>query len=272
LKRRRWKSRTPTKKSRRKRWFIALIIVVLFTIQAMIFIDHNLKPPLMNLAKVRIKQLATQSINAAITDQISKGGTNFENLIDWKTDPTGKVKGFTLNYTEHMKITSNAINIVQHQLNQLKEIPEHIPLGMAMESPIIASFGPEIPVRLLPVGNVKVDVNTRYQNAGINMILVEVYIRIIAELSVIIPFDSEAEMVETELPISYSLVVGDVPMYYFDNKGNPVGNTKEILPPNISIPNLNNPSSSKESSSDQEAKDTSLGGTTITLPETGKPK
>ncbi|MDT2248692.1 sporulation protein YunB [Paenibacillus larvae] len=141
-----------------------------------------------------------------------------------------------------------------------------------MESPIIASFGPEIPVRLLPVGNVKVDVNTRYQNAGINMILVEVYIRIIAELSIIIPFDSEAEMVETELPISYSLVVGDVPMYYFDNKGNPVGNTKEILPPNISIPNLNNPSSSKESSSDQETKGTSLGGTTITLPETGKPK
>lgn len=94
-----------------------------------------------------------------------------------------------------------------------------------------------VPIRLVPAGAVKVDLNTRQKDAGINMLLVEVYIRIIAEVTIIIPFDTDSEIVETEVPISYLLVVGDVPMYYFDNKGKPLDDSGEgVLPPTISLP------------------------------------
>lgn len=203
----------------------------------------------MSLAKVRIKQIATQSINSAITDRIA-GHTNAEQLIDWKMDKNGKTTGFMLNYSEHMRITSDTISTVQKLLIDLKTVDEHVPIGQAVNSALLASFGPEIPIRLVPVGNVKADLGTRVQNAGINMILVEVYVRIIAEVTVIIPFDTDTEIVETEIPISYSLVVGDVPSYYFDNKGNPAGGSNQPLPPNISLPNLNMiPSSSGSGSS-----------------------
>ncbi|WP_248928112.1 sporulation protein YunB [Paenibacillus hamazuiensis] len=235
--RRRWKSRPAPAKHVKRNILIALLIFMLFSIQSFIYIEKNLKPPLMNLAKIRIKQLATQSINTAITERMSQG-TNYDKLIDWRTDASGKVTGFTLNYAEHMKITSDTITTVDTLLKNLKEIPEHIPLGQAMNSAILASFGPDIPIRLVPAGAVKVDLSTRYQNAGINMILVEVYLRIIAEVTIIIPFDSEPEIVETEVPISYSLVVGDVPTYYFDGKGNPVGGSSGALPPSISLPGL----------------------------------
>ncbi|MFS0840170.1 sporulation protein YunB [Paenibacillus sp. 1P03SA] len=235
--RQRWKSRPTRKQGWKKRLFIVLLIFTLVSLQSFIIIERNLKPPLMNLAKVRIKQIATESINEAISDRISRG-TDFEKLIDWKTDSGGKVSGFMLNYSEHMRITAETRGAVQSQLNRLTAIPEHIPLGQAMGSAILASFGPNIPIRITPAGAVKVDLSTRHENAGINMILVEVYIRIVAEVSVIIPFDSEPEIVETEIPISYSLVVGDVPMYYFDNKGNPVGSSKDAVPPSISLPNL----------------------------------
>ncbi|MDF2669779.1 MAG: yunB [Paenibacillus sp.] len=232
---RRWRSRS-TKKGKRKAFFIALVISFLFFIQSFIYIDRNLWPPLMNLAKVRMKQMATEAINNAISERISEG-TNLEALIDWKMDRNGKINGFMLNYSEHMKIRSQAVSTVQTSLQELKEMPEHIPLGQAMNSAIIASFGPKIPIKFVPAGLVKVDLSTRQQNAGINMILVEVYIHIVAEVSIIIPFDSEPEVVETEIPISYVLVVGDVPMYYMDNKGNPTG-TSPAVPPSISLPNL----------------------------------
>ncbi|WP_082651914.1 sporulation protein YunB [Gorillibacterium timonense] len=236
MSRRRWRSRRPRKGSRRRLvWFVLLVFLLSF-VQSFIFIEKNLKPPLMNLAKIRLKQMATQSINKAIADRIAEE-TNFDKLIDWRTDKDGKVTGFMLNYTEHMRITSDTINRVQNLLLGLKRMPEHIPLGMAMNSAIFASFGPDIPIRLTPAGAVKVDLNTRYQNAGINMILVEVYIRIMAEVTIIIPFDTEPEIVETELPISYLLVVGDTPMYYYDNKGNPVGNSSP-LPPGVTLPGL----------------------------------
>ncbi|NEW08406.1 sporulation protein YunB [Paenibacillus sp. SYP-B3998] len=239
MRRRRWRSRPTGKTSRKRVLLIGLLILVLFVVQSFMFVERNLRPPLMNLAKIRIKQIATQAINSAIANHIA-GNTNAEKLIDWKTDKNGKITGFMLNYAEHMRITSDTIKTVQGELNNLQSINEHIPIGQAMNSAILASFGPDVPIKLLPVGNVKVDLNTRSQNAGINMVLFEVYVRIIAEVSVIIPFDSDTEIVETEIPISYSLVVGDVPTYYFDSKGNPVGSNKDSVPPNLSLPSLPN--------------------------------
>lgn len=235
--RRRWRSRPSGAKHRKRNIVLALLVIMLFMIYSFIYIEKNLKQPLMNLAKIRIKQIATESINKAISEQLAKG-MNYEKLIDWRTDRNGKVTGFTLNYAEHMKITTGSIAIVEKMLKDLKEIPDHIPLGQAMNSAILASFGPDIPIRLVPEGAVKAVLQTRVQNAGINMVLVEVYLHITSEVTIIIPFDTEPEIVETEVPISYSLVVGDVPMYYFDGKGNPVGGTTGALPPNISLPNL----------------------------------
>ncbi|TVY09513.1 sporulation protein YunB [Paenibacillus cremeus] len=235
MKKRRWRS-GPTGKNRvRRNILIALVILLLFFMQGYIYIDKNLKEPLTNLARIRLKQIATDSINTAISERIAET-TNFEKLIDWRLDRNGKINGFSLNYAEHMKITADTIQIVKNQLQKLEQVPEHIPLGQAMNSPLLASFGPDIPIRLVPAGAAKVDLNTRYQNAGINMIMVEVYVRITVEVSVIIPFDSETEMVETELPISYSLVVGDVPSYYFDGKGNSVG--QNTPPPGIALPHV----------------------------------
>jgi sporulation protein YunB len=252
--RRRWRSRPSGKSNRKKKLLIALLIFFLFVLQGFIFVERNLRPPLMSLAKVRIKQIATQSINTAIADRISEK-TNAEQLIDWKTDKNGKTTGFMLNYAEHMRITSDTINTVQKLLDNLKSISERIPLGQALNSAILASFGPDIPIRFVPAGNVKVDLSTRYQNAGINMILVEVYVRIIAEVTVIVPFDTDTEIVETEIPISYSLVVGDVPTYYFDNKGNPVGSNKDTAPPNLSLPNLNMTPSTNSNGANATQKD-----------------
>ncbi|WP_246096280.1 sporulation protein YunB [Paenibacillus sinopodophylli] len=226
----------PTRPRIRRRtiFIITLIVMMIFTIQSFVYIERNLRPPLMNIAKIRVKQVATQAINKAITEQVASR-SDTDKLIDWKMNSNGKISGFMLNYAEHMSITSQTINTVQTTLNDMKDIPEHIPIGHALNSAIISSFGPRVPVKFEPVGAVKVDLSTRQKDAGINMILVEVYIRIIAEVTIIIPFDTEPEIVETDIPISYLLVVGDVPMYYYDNTGKPVGDSAAQAP-NISVP------------------------------------
>jgi len=224
---------------------LVVVLSMLFMLQTFIFIEKNMKPPLMNLAQVRVKQIATQAINSAISERLASAA-NYDKLIEWQRDNNGSVTSFVLNYAEHMKITAETVNTVQSQLLKLQSLPEHIPLGQAMGSAILASFGPDIPVKLVPMGSAQVTLNTRYQNAGINMILVEVYIRVIAEVSVIIPFDSKPEIVETEIPISYVLVVGGTPMYYMDNKGQPIGNSA-APPPSVSLPNLKmSPGAAKE--------------------------
>lgn len=224
----------------KKKWgfkktsMVVLVIIIVITIPTFVFVERNLREPLMHVAKIRVKQIATQAINEAITEQVAQQAQT-EELIDWKMDSNGKISGFMLNYSEHMKITSATIETVQNSLSDLQEIPEHIPIGHAFNSALISNYGPKIPVTFEPLGAVKVELNTREKNAAINMVLVEVYIKVITEISIIIPFDTDPELVEAEIPISYLLVVGDVPMYYYDSTGKPVGDSAPQAP-NISVP------------------------------------
>ncbi|RUT48754.1 sporulation protein YunB [Paenibacillus anaericanus] len=233
--RRGWHSRRRRKpRSRRKIWIVFAIITMFVFVQFFLYIERNMKAPIMHLAQIRVKQIATESINEAITAQVAnKAG--IDDLIDWRTDQAGKITGFMLNYSAHMQITSDTIKTVRSTLDQVSRLSEHIPLGQALGSPIIASFGPSIPIKIEPKGEVKVDLDTRRQDVGINNVLVEVFLRVKTELSVVVPFDMGPQSVETEIPISYLLVVGDVPTYYYDNKGNPVGDNGANAP-TISLP------------------------------------
>lgn len=240
-------------------WLVVFVLMLFFSLQSFIFIEKNLKPPLMAVAEIRIKQIATQAINEAITEKVTNGA-EFDKLVDWKTDNSGKVTGFMLNYMEHLKIASETEQVVEETLNSLQKVPEHIPLGQALDSAIIASFGPDIPIKFVPAGAAKIDLGTRQKDAGINMLLVEVYIRVTVEVKIIIPFDTKSQVLQTDIPISYMLVVGDVPMYYFDGSGNPVGeNSSQAPPPSIALP----PAEREQSQSNGQGKEAEE--TTVTI-------
>ncbi|MBJ9991415.1 MULTISPECIES: sporulation protein YunB [Paenibacillus] len=231
----RWRSRGASRpRSRRRVWLIGALVFLILMLQGFAYVENHLKPPIMYLAKIRMKQIATDAINEAVAAQVAEG-ENADDLIDWKMDTSGKVSGFMLNYAEHMKITSSTFKVVQSTLEDKHKLAESIPLGQALGSPIIASFGPNIPIRVEPQGAVKVDLKTREKDAGINMVLVEIYIHVTVEVGVVVPFDMEPEIVDTEIPVSYLMVVGNVPMYYYDSKGTPVGESGAAAP-SIALP------------------------------------
>lgn len=231
----RWRNRPVKPLSRKKIWLLSIIIFLFVSVQTFVYVEKRIKPHLMNLATFRVKQMATEAINSAITNRISRTA-NFENLVEWMRDDSGNISGFNLNYAQHLKIASDTVQHVEELLHHLGERGERIPLGRAVGSTLFASAGPKIPIRFVPLGHAKVELRTRERDAGINMLLVEVYLHIHAEVTIIIPFDTQPEIIMADIPISYILVVGDVPMYYFDNKGNSTGIGNPVGVPNISLP------------------------------------
>jgi sporulation protein YunB len=226
--------RRPKRMKRKYFWLIISVLLLFIIIQSVMFLDRELRTPLMFLAKIRINQMATEAINSAITEEVAQTADG-DKLIQWKTTPEGKITGFLIDYKEQMGITAKTIAVVTRVLKQHEDVPEHIPIGHALNSPFLSSLGPRVSVTFHPASVIKVDIETQQSEAGINMLLVEVYIRIRTEVSVIIPFDQAPEMLETKIPLSYVLVVGDVPTYYYDNKGNPVGNAAAQAP-TITLP------------------------------------
>jgi len=233
-----WTKRPP-RRLRVTRGRIALLFLLSTVMSAVLiirFFDVKLREPLFFLAKTRLTQIATEAINAAIAERFAEQAAT-DSLIRWQKDDSGRIIGFVIDYKEQLKITSETIRIVQGILREKEEIPEHIPLGHALKSPLLSAIGPRVSVTFHPLGAVKADVETRQVDAGINNVLVEVFLRIRTDIAIVIPFDREPETIETEIPLSYLLVVGDVPLYYYDNKGNPVGSGAAQAPP-IALPGL----------------------------------
>lgn len=232
-----WTPRRPRRKLKRRQvWLIVCLLLLFAVIQSFVYFDRELKEPLMFLAQVRVKQMATEAINTAITQEIAKTA-DADKMLQWKLDNSGRVTGFLMDYKEQMRLTSRTIQIVERVLKEKEETPDHIPLGHALNSPLLSAIGPRLSITFHPVSAVQVDVDTRQTETAINMVLVEVFIRIKTDIAVVIPFDQAPETLETEIPLSYALVVGDVPMYYYDNKGNPVGGSSVQAPP-IALPAL----------------------------------
>lgn len=236
LLRRKFRSQPQKPFSKKTIFFITVIVTVVLSLQSFIFLEKNIKEPLMSVARIRVKQVATEAINQAIANQT--GETDLDQLVTRWTNFSGDVTGLALNYGEHMKITSQVVDIVTKALEERVHIEEHIPLGQALDSAIISAFGPKIPLKFESAGAPRVELGTRREDAGINMLLITVFVRITAEVMIYIPFDTGPEVVSTEIPISYILVKGDVPMYYFDAKGNPLGGSGNsvTLPPSIALP------------------------------------
>lgn len=78
-------------------------------------------------------------------------------------------------------------------------------------------MGPSLPVTYVPIGAVKTNLETKMAEAGINMVLVTVYIRVEVTLRIVIPFATDQTTVVTSIPITNSLVIGDVPDYWYNN-------------------------------------------------------
>src|SRR5690554_914806 len=86
---RRWRSANSQSKGKKRIILIVLFLLVFTSAQTFIYLERNLREPLMKVASIRVKQKATEAINTAITEKLAQGN-NFGKLIDWKEDNSGR--------------------------------------------------------------------------------------------------------------------------------------------------------------------------------------
>lgn len=239
-------SRKPrlSRKTKKRIFFFSLVFFLAISLQSFLYVERNLAPALMEIAKIRVTQIATQAINDAISKKIAQGA-NFKELIDFVKDNDGKISMMMFNTTEYARIVGETTARVEHSLARLEESGDltTIPIGQALNSNILAEYGPHVPITLVPKGAASVNLYTKTEQSGINMVLVTAYVQIVVEVKVVIPFATDATIVKNDIPISSALVVGNVPQFYYDGNGNAVG--KNNSAPNINFgPSINQPGTS----------------------------
>lgn len=205
--------------SRTKAFFIAVVIFLVLSIQTLVFLEKRLEPTLLILASQKTEQLAKEAITDAVTKRISQQGVDFNQIVRIEKDNQGQIQAYQFNFKEYARIVGETTSRVQNKLQEFEteKVDRTIPLGLATGNSFLANMGPELPITFMPIGSVKTRLETGLKEAGINMVLVTVYIFVEVDLRIVIPFATDEQTVTTKIPITHSLIVGDVPQYLYNS-------------------------------------------------------
>ena len=194
--------------------FIIVIIIILSIIIA-IYFGKNVKPVVLDYSIAEVRSLGVNAVNQAAVIVINDELT-YDDL-------------FKIEYTNDKKISmikanSPAINMLARNmsivtLNNLKNIgiqELNIPLGTFTGINLFSGHGPDITIKIIPIGNVLCDFKSQFIEAGINQTLHKIYIDVMVDISIILPIDDINVSVETEILVCENLIIGEIPNIYLN--------------------------------------------------------
>lgn len=216
--------------SKRGRKKLVIIITFLLTITIFFYsyIESNIRPKIIAMSEIKARLIATQAINDAVSKKIALNA--FNNLVNIKTDNTGKITMVQANTVEMNRLAVETSIAIQKELEDIKTRGIKIPIGNVLGSQIFADFGPIININIQPAGSVNVDFITEFVEAGINQTRLKICLIVNTKVQIIIPFAGEKIDVSTHIPISETIIVGDVPESYINIPKDKSNDLLKIVP------------------------------------------
>ncbi|WP_407272553.1 sporulation protein YunB [Radiobacillus sp. PE A8.2] len=229
-------------------FIITFILFVLSIFISIIVINNKITPILIEIAQYRTEQHANRAMGIAVNKKLVED-LDTEDLIEIDYDEEGNVVSYGFNPVVQNRVQRNIQYRVENFLAELEKgnIPDQgapldveldqeeqpsseavreksnlieIPIGQVLGIPLLANFGPRIPVNIETTGFVSTEVKSSVLDLGINNTYIEMYVLIEVELRVLIPFESAPVHLEQRIPIGNRGINGEVPYYYNDGGGN----------------------------------------------------
>jgi len=195
---------------RLKPWVIIILLVLVATF---FLISYRLAASFKNAAINQAQLEGVGAVNRAVLDTVVKE-VRYERLVIVRQDNEGQVVLVQPNPIEMSRIIALTQLAVREQLLELESKDVTIPLGLAVGSPLLSSWGPRLAVRVMPVGAVNVKLRDSFESAGINQTRHLVTLDIHSTIKVIVPFYVDEVTITTNMPLAETIVVGRIPATY----------------------------------------------------------
>lgn len=161
-------------------------------------------------AQIRGQELLFRSIYRS-----SASNLGYNDLVSVHKDSDGRVvmlQPLTVKMNRFMAMVALEI---EHSLEaEMRRQDISVPAGQVFGSTIMGGAGPMVHVRILPAGRVQVEMEDRFESAGINQTRHLVCLKVRGKMQVLAPFLREEVPISADVPIVESIIVGQVPGTY----------------------------------------------------------
>lgn len=192
---------------------IAILIFLAVFIFCTVYFRKNIVPTVMDSSIAQVRAITTNAVNIAATTVLNDGLT-YEELFDVKYDDTGKITMIQANSPRINAIAREIANLAQANLDTLGTQEISIAVGTFTGLALLTGFGPDVTIKIVPIGTVNCDFVSYFQSAGINQTSHKIYIDVYADVNIITPIDEPTVRVKAEVLVCENVIVGDVPDTY----------------------------------------------------------
>lgn len=197
----------------KKRKIIVLSIVLFLVLIGWTYFATSINPVIHNMVEVKGKSLTTKAINSAVADVVMNSVV-YDDLINIVTDELGNISMIQANSLEINNLSKDLAQVTERLIEEYGHGGITIPLGTFSGIPLFVGTGPNVRIKVNPVGAVNCSFISQFVSAGINQTNHKIYLKVDANVGIVMPMSTKKINVEHQVLISESIIVGQVPEVY----------------------------------------------------------
>ena len=175
--------------------------------------------PIRTLAQTQVKNVTSDLINDAIDAQIESGSIQYDRIVYFEKDLSGKITALKTNMTEVNRLKTDILNIINDEILELDSSDLGIPLGNMLLPEFLSGKGPDIPVHILAIRNSDASFSSTFTQAGINQTLHQLNMHVSVDVTLLVWGKSESYTIESQVVVAETVIVGQVPNTFLQAGG-----------------------------------------------------
>ena len=196
-----------------KKFFIGLLVLLIVGI---IFMRSVIYPVFFRLAEARVYHLGNRVISEVIEQEIED--LNYRDLISYELNDRGDIILMQPNVREINRLASRITIEVQKRFQPRLTI--RVPVLRLLGLDMLAGMGPDIPIRIIPVGYVSPpEIIDSFEEAGINQTRHKLYLKTSMKFQLAAPLARKDLQITADVPIIEATILGKVPEVYINFDG-----------------------------------------------------
>lgn len=214
-------------KKHNKKIFIFLLIIILLLCGSFTYLNYVVNPIIIESSSAKVRSLSQDAINTAVFEVI-KDSTIYDTLIHILRNEEGEIIMISSNSVQINSLSRDIIENAQLKLEKMGASGVNIPIGTFTGMPIFVGRGPNVKLKLLPIGAINCNFSSKFVTAGINQTNHRIYIEVSTKVNVILPTASEIVNTKTQIMIAENIIIGKVPQTYLFS--NDIGDMLNLVP------------------------------------------
>ena len=200
------------KKLRKRRHLkTKFIIAAVLLVTTSIYIDVCLRPVVITVAQYRVQSLISKAVNNAIISVMDETNYSYTDLVDIVKNEKQEILSVNYNSLHINKLRSELVKATIEETQKLPVTNLYIPIGNITSIDILQNKGPKLKFTITPSSYVEADMESVFQNTGINQINHQIFIILKVTANALIPNYSTSVYSENKVCVAETVIIGKVP-------------------------------------------------------------